>query len=222
MISEFEDIKNLFIEIDRHLKKELSVFVIGGAVLLYHGLKPSTKDIDIVVNTSNHFKAFEKALKSAGFEPKFPSKDYERMNLDQIFVRRDFRIDIFHKAVCKGFSLSKEMVNRTEDILSLTNLKVNLCSNEDIFLFKTLTEREGDLEDCISLAKRGLDWNIILKELINQIHSGQDVWITWVGERLDLLEEKGLSIPIMPEINRLREEYLQDFEKRMSSKTSKK
>lgn len=217
MISEFKHIEELFKEIDTHLTKKVQAFVIGGAVLLYHGLKPATKDIDIVIYNSNHFTSFEEALKAAGFEPKFPPEGYERMNLDRIFSRDDFRIDIFHKTVCKGFSLSGEMIKRAEDVLSLANPKVSLCSNEDVFLFKTLTEREGDLEDCISLAQRELNWNIVLKELRSQIHSGQDVWITWVGERLDILEEKGLTIPIMPEINRLREEY---FEKSMNSKTN--
>ena len=100
------------------------------------------------------------------------------------------------------------MINRAEEIISLERIRLFVCSNEDVFLFKTMTEREGDLEDCISLAKRGFNWETILKELKSQIkHSRKDVWVTWVGERLDLLEERGLSIPIMKEVNKLREEY---------------
>ncbi|MBI2151208.1 hypothetical protein HYU21_00590 [Candidatus Woesearchaeota archaeon] len=94
-----------------------------------------------------------------------------------------------------------------------------LCSPEDIFLFKCMTEREGDLDDCLALAKLGLDWSIILTELKNQMnHSGNKIWVTWVGERLDLLQERGLNIPIMEEIDRLRIEYFEDFEKRRSEK----
>lgn len=62
MISEFKHIEQLFKEIDTHLTQKVHIFVIGGAVLLYHGLKPATKDIDIIVDNSSHFTALEKGL----------------------------------------------------------------------------------------------------------------------------------------------------------------
>ena len=100
------------------------------------------------------------------------------------------------------------MIERGREYLVLDKLAVYLCSNEDVFLFKTMTERSGDIEDCISLAKRGVEWEIILDELKNQIKlSGQNVWITWVGERLDILADEGLYIPILEEVERLSEEY---------------
>lgn len=108
------------------------------------------------------------------------------------------------------------MKERAKTILQLPKLTISLCSNEDIFLFKTLTEREGDLEDCISLAQKGLRWENILKELKVQIsESKRPVWLTLVGERLDILEERGLVIPFMKELNEMREKYFEDFEKRM-------
>ncbi|MFH1636913.1 MAG: DUF6036 family nucleotidyltransferase [Candidatus Woesearchaeota archaeon] len=208
MISDFNQIEVLLEEIDRSLKKEVHLFMIGGGVLLYHGMKPATKDIDLIVEDRREFKELERALKDIGFESRIPTIEYRHMKLNQILVRRDFRIDLFHKAVCKGFSLSEGMAKRSEHTHSLSNLKLSLCSNEDIFLLKTMTEREGDLEDCISLAKRGLDWKAMLRELNHQIQAtGNKVWITWVGERLDILEGRGLTIPIMPEVNKLREEY---------------
>ena len=78
-----------------------------------------------------------------------------------------------------------------------------------------MTEREGDLVDCISIATtQNIDWKVILGELKNQIkRSKQDVWITWVGERLDILEERKLDIPIMKEIDRLREDFFNNLEK---------
>jgi hypothetical protein len=106
------------------------------------------------------------------------------------------------------------MERRAKRVQKLDHIEVYLCSNEDIFVFKTFTERKGDLDDCISLAKRGLRWNIILAELKHQIQtSGESVWITWIGERLDVLEERGINIPIMKEINRLRDAYFDNLEK---------
>lgn len=77
-----------------------------------------------------------------------------------------------------------------------------------------MTERDGDLDDCISIAStQGINWDVILTELKHQISfSKQDVWITWVGERLDILVERGLDIPIMKEIDILREKYFDGLE----------
>ena len=201
MISEFKQIEKLFKEINASLRKKVKIFVIGGAVLLQQGLKPATKDIDLVIETKEEFMILKNALNSINFTVKIPNIEYKNMNLNQIFIRDDFRIDLFQKEICGRFSISNGMMERAITFIDLEKIKLNFCSNEDIFLFKTMTEREGDLEDCISLAKRGIKWEIILNELKNQIKkSRQDVWITWVGERLDILEEKGVNIPIMKEI----------------------
>ena len=217
MISEFKQIEKLFKEIDASLRKKVKIFVIGGAVLLQQGLKPATKDIDLVIETKEEFMILKNALNSINFTVKIPNIEYKNMNLNQIFIRDDFRIDLFQKEICGRFSISNGMMERAITFIDLEKIKLNFCSNEDIFLFKTMTEREGDLEDCISLAKRGIKWEIILNELKNQIKkSRQDVWITWVGERLDLLEDKGLNIPIMKEINQLREKYFEKYEKKLN------
>lgn len=216
MISNFKQIEELFKEIENQLKRKVHVFAIGGTVLLQQGMKPATKDIDIITETKKEFDTFQNTLKSIGFKTKLPTTEYKHMNINQIFIREDFRIDLFYKTVCKGFSISKDMIKRANIVLELKKLKVFFCSNEDIFLFKTMTQREGDLEDCISLAQRGIDWKVILTELKKQIHtSGNDIWITWVGERLDILEEKGLDIPIMKELDKLRDDYFKTYEKKL-------
>jgi len=95
-----------------------------------------------------------------------------------------------------------------------------LCSSEDVFLLKTFTDREGDIDDCIALAKMGMDWEAILDEIKRQIKiSGKEIWITWIGERLDILEERGLPIPIMADVNNLREEYFDEAEKRTTTQS---
>lgn len=130
------------------------------------------------------------------------------MNISQVLEREDFRIDLFQKTVCWKFSVTNSMAKRAREYLILERLAVYLYSNEDVFLFKTMTERSGDIEDCISLAKRGVEWEIILDELKNQIRlSGQNIWITWVGERLGILADEGLYIPILGEVERFSEEY---------------
>ncbi|MEK6857073.1 MAG: DUF6036 family nucleotidyltransferase [Nanoarchaeota archaeon] len=215
MIEDFEKVNLLLDELNSALKKKVSAYIIGGAALLSRGMKAATKDIDIVVETRREFVELQKALDEINFAPTMPGKEYTHMNLSQIFQRGEFRIDLFEKEVCGKFSLSNNMRKRAEKILEGSNISVFLCSNEDIFLFKTMTERDGDLLDCITIATtQNPDWNIILKELQHQIkENNRDVWVTWVGERLDILEERGLDIPIMSQINILREKFFDDFEK---------
>lgn len=213
MIESVDEIQNLFKEIDNFLQgtpetEKLEICVIGGTVLLEQGLKPATKDIDLVVLNVHDFKLFEDTLNTLGFKSTRPTPEYVHLNISQVLEREDFRIDLFQKTVCGKFSVTNSMAKRAREYLILDRLAVYLCSNEDVFLFKTMTERSGDIEDCISLAKRGVEWEIILDELKNQIRlSGQNIWITWVGERLGILADEGLYIPILGEVERLSEEY---------------
>ncbi len=215
MIADFKQIEELFREIDKAMRHKIRVYTIGGAVLLEQGLKTTTKDIDLVVETKSEFLGLQHSLQKTGFNPQIPGREYSRMNISQIFQRGDFRIDLFEKEVCGRFSLSKGMTKRARKVISLNHIEVYLCSNEDVFLFKAMTERDGDLTDCESIVSAAVEWGTIIDELKSQIHeSKQDVWITWVGERLDILEDRGMVIPIMDELNTLRSKFFDDFEKR--------
>ena len=178
--------------------------MIGGEVLVRRGLKEKTKDIDIVVSTEKEFTNLKNAFLDLGFKGTKPKLGYENMNTSEILVKDELRIDLFNEYVCGQFKLSEGMKKRAEKVEENNNIKVYFCSNEDIFLFKTMTEREGDIADCLSLGKEGLDWDSILDEIIYQIkESGRDVWVTWIGERLEILEKKGLEIPIMDKVLKL-------------------
>ena len=213
MISDFEELRKLFEEIDGAISKT-NFYVIGGAVLLRRGLKEVTKDIDVIVDSREEFLLTQKGLRKLGFTTKIPTRAYQHVELSQIFVRGVARIDLFDKVVCEGFSLSEAMKMRSERILELKHLSVYLCSDEDVFLFKTFTEREGDITDCLALAsRRPLDWKAIPREPQSQVKKGSPVWISWVGERFDVLQDRGLAIPIMKEVDRLRERYYDQLEK---------
>jgi len=216
MISEFKQIEELFKELDKVVSNKINIYVIGGAVLLHQGLKSATKDIDLVVNERKELIEIENALMKIGFVKNKVGNEYRNLNTHYLWVRDEFKVDMFVKKVCSKFSLSEHMIKRAKKVLELDKLSIFLCSNEDIFLFKTMTERPGDIDDCTSLNKPGLDWGVIYNELLYQIKEyGEDVWITWVGERLDLLVERKVSIPIMDKINKLREDFFLKFEEKM-------
>lgn len=216
MIQEKQEILDLFKQISEEVHEKVYIYLIGGAAMMFFERKDQTKDIDVVVTTNKEYRVMKKTMENLRFKPQLPTKEYEKFDLSQIYVRGDFRIDIFEKTVCKGFFLSNNIIKRAEKIFENNGVDIFVCSTTDVFLFKTFTQREGNIDDCISLARTNILWEEMLKEIKLQIaHSKKPVWITYIGERLDLLEDKGVQVPIMKEINRLRHKYFVELEKKL-------
>lgn len=70
MITEFKQIENLLKEMESYMEEKVQIYIIGGAALLEQGLKPATKDIDMVVATREEFVQVQKALEKYGFDKK--------------------------------------------------------------------------------------------------------------------------------------------------------
>jgi len=108
------------------------------------------------------------------------------------------------------------MIKRAKLIKEYKNIKLFACSLEDILVFKSITDRDGDIDDCQSIARKTPNWNVILEEIIFQTEkSGNDVWITWFEERLNLLEDRKINIPILKDIRKLSLKYYKELEKKL-------
>jgi hypothetical protein len=224
MITEFEQIRLFFTEISEYIDEEVNIYLIGGGALMYHESKQLTKDIDLVINTEKEFDLFMLALQKAGFKSMSPDHyAYSRLALTQIFGRDEFRIDLFCKKVCNQFSLSEGMMERAKTVGKFGKIILYACSKEDILLFKCMTERPGDIDDCVRINyERLLDWDIVLREAQEQSRAGKDVWITWITSRLEILEERNIKVPIINEMRTLSEEYLEKWERDLISRNPEK
>jgi hypothetical protein len=137
------------------------------------------------------------------------------MELSQIFVKGDFRIDVFHRKVCKCFMLSNNMIKRAKLIQNEKYVSIYHCSLEDIFMFKSMTDREGDLADCQNIVRKEPDWQAILSEMKHQIkESKKEIWITFIMERMDILEDRNIPIPIIEDIRKMSEQFYESLEKK--------
>lgn len=212
MISKFNQIESLFKEVDKSLEEEVTLYVIGGATLLFRGLKAFTKDIDVIVKTSQKRLHLEKALRKIGFNGDKLTSEYKNLEITYILTRGEFRIDLFMRKVCSLLSLSENMEERAEIIFSGVKLKVYVCSNEDILLFKAIARRDADISDCVALAKENLDWDILSKEIQNQIKKGKDIWITYLAEGFEKIADAGVDIPIIKEIMKAYEDYFNSID----------
>lgn len=80
--------------------------------------------------------------------------EYQEMLATQILENEDgFRWDIFHEYVCRKLRLSTGMIQRSKVLFESGLLTVRLISKEDVFLFKTVTERDDDEADLLLLAR---------------------------------------------------------------------
>lgn len=213
MITEFSQIERLFHEMSGFVKKA-TIYMIGGGALMYHGHKSLTKDVDLVVDTRNEFDDVVEALMKLGFIPQIPDdKAYSRFAISQMFIRENERIDLFCRYVCSKFSLSKGMKERAVKAIEFGDLKIYACSPDDILLFKTMTERGGDMDDCLNvIARYNVKWDVVLGEAQHQALEGQEVWITWMTVRLEDIEERGIPIPIMDDMRKLSDDYMRKWE----------
>lgn len=188
---------------------------------MYAGLKYFTKDIDLVVRTEQEYNSCVEAMKRMGFRSIRPGAGYSRMNLSDMLEREDgYRIDIFNDRVCGKLRLSEGMVSRSKERVRHEGVILSSCSMEDILIFKSITEREGDLQDCKAIITGTMvDWMIFLKELEEQISTGEDVWIIWVADRLWILrEEARLSIPVLDKIIEIADDYLDRWERSLAGR----
>ncbi|MDO5853715.1 MAG: hypothetical protein Q4Q62_06685 [Thermoplasmata archaeon] len=221
MISDISMIESLMGEISDALDSEVDVYMIGGGAMMYLDSKPGTKDIDLIVRSEDDFHAMISAMKSIGFISIRPGEEYKRMNLSGMYERSDgFRVDIFDTRVCSKLSLSDHMAARAKQVGPDRNARLHVCSPMDILIFKSITEREGDETDCLALmSEHIIDWDEVLSEIRYQISEGEDVWITWIADRMYYFSEKfGSDIPILDDLLGMADRFLDQWEREMEAK----
>ena len=219
MITKFEQIISMVVEMSQFIEEDVNVYLIGGGALMYHKSKDLTKDIDIVVRTDKEYDAILGAFASLGFNSDIPGGAYGRLSIPGILIKEKFRVDLFCREVCGKFSLSDGMVKRAKMVGRFGNITLYACSVEDILLFKCMTEREGDMDDCVRINEgRLVDWDVVLNEAQEQTRTGQDVWITWITTRLEDLEDRDVRVPIMKEMRNLSDRYIEKWEQDIMSR----
>lgn len=108
------------------------------------------------------------------------------------------RWDVFGHEVADALRLTGGMRDRSEGERQFGNLHLHLLSLTDVFVFKAVTNREGDLEDAASIARQGaVDWQQVLDEVERQ-EERTDQYVSFaVLDTLDLLVDRhGIEVPI--------------------------
>jgi len=205
------DIGRLFVEIDGFLERKVELMMVGGGAMSVRGDKASTKDIDLVFRTKSLMEAFISALERGGFtEHTRPGLEYRKMSTRVFVDGRGYWLDLFCERICKAFFVHEGVWGRAKEYLALKRLRVVLMAPEDIFISKSITERDGDLDDMYTMFRNGLDEELVLKEVAVQSERSPKVWEAFLTVKLDELEKKfDINVPFKNKVMQIAEDRME-------------
>ena len=183
-------------DVSRSLDIEVDAYLIGGLSMMHHGLKVVTKDVDVVFKDKADEQRVETALRSCGFqEVGDASPEYKALEATTIMERSDgMRFDIFVERVCRKLRLTEGMRRRAEQLDLDGRLSLMATAPEDVFLFKSVTDRDDDLADMALLAGLGLDWEAMAIELRTDLQNYR--YLPHYAKKLEAIEEvHGIVVP---------------------------
>ena len=194
-------LKQEFDKLTDKTTQSLTLFLIGGGAMAFYGLKDATKDIDIILTSSEDLNSLKAALENTGYktpEPTFITTPYNNMQTNAILENKDgFRWDLFVNKVCNALTFTVTMKQRARQLYKGNRLTVSIAAKEDVFLFKGITEREADLDDMRILAESGLQWDIINQECQSQSAASGRIWEDTLYQKLiDLKAKHHIESPI--------------------------
>lgn len=198
-------IRRQFSELADLIEDELTVYLIGGGALTLEDLKNATKDIDLIVRKESELRQLWNVLRSAGYEPQEDlAEEYSQLETAFILEKDRQRFDVFHEQVAGVIYLSDSMISRSRHLFDEGNLSVRMVSLNDIFLFKTVANRQDDVDDMIRIAQGGIDDDVLVDEIMTQLELlGSDDFIGSMKQKLDRLEDQGFVFDIHGEVNEL-------------------
>ena len=213
-MTNIDEQNSLFMLIGETLRENLECFVIGGSAMLYYGAKTITKDIDIVFSTLHDRRQILEALRSLGFKER-PAKIlyFDKKNTPILMERGNERLDLFYDKII-DMKFTDEIKKRASKVYEFGNLIARIISPEDILMLKCATERAGDRKDAYELILRfKIDWDIIIKESLNQTKIGGDAYPVYLFDFiLELKEDLKTDIPdeIIVRIRKIAEEVMDE------------
>ena len=192
-----QDQEQLFKLIADYLEKDLTFIAIGGTAMMFKGYKNTTKDIDIVFQTTKDREIFIKAIESLGYKQIAIGKIYDEKRKTHkskplMYSRGEERFDLFVKDVF-SFVLSFEQEAMTDkiDVIGKNEMSIHLLSKETLVLLKAITGREKDFEDIETILEieKDINWEELITQAIEQRKNNEWILID-LEETMQRLKKK--------------------------------
>ena len=221
MNKEFEqnEIEQILESIANHLSQTTDIYLFGGAVMVYNNLKPATKDIDILFEKEVDYSSFIKAAKLTEFVTKSVPSEYHQFDMSMMLQhhKSGWRLDLFLKKVCNKFCFNNDVKKRSRLFKKTGNLNIHFISFEDIFLMKSLTHRDRDLDDMGTIMGFGLNFEELTKEIENQNEHKWDI----IERIISFEEHSGTTVAIPLKLKEDFEKYSEEKNKTLLLKQIK-
>ncbi|MFH1589720.1 MAG: nucleotidyltransferase [archaeon] len=172
-----KDQEELFELVSKYLEADIECYALGGTAMMFYGYKNTTKDIDLLFQTTKEINTFIKAIKQLGYKERsikgiYPEKRLKLKSKPIMFTRGDERFDLFLNNIF-GFNINENIKERCysrQDFIGTKELIIKILSKEDIILLKAITGREKDFEDIQTIIEQDKDinWDVIIDEAIIQ------------------------------------------------------
>ena len=201
-------------KLDAVLNEKLSVYVLGGAVMALDGLKPGTRDLDVIVEDEGSLGTLARSLEKCEYvllQPQDLSRPYQDLSATALENPAGFRWEIFLKYVGKKLVLSDTIRKRAINMYSGKFLTTFRLANEDLFLMKGMTERDRDLEDMFLIARTGIDYDVVFEECRNQsdTDSRGHIWESSLYLKcVELESQYGIRVPFNKKLRQIAEEKM--------------
>ena len=217
----YNDQQVLFNTIAQGLSKDVRCIAFGGTAMMYYGYKDETKDIDILFETSEERQEFIRVIMSMGFTEGSPFKKYidEKLrdaNRPLIYKRDAARFDLFVKQIFHTVTSPKMKEDKfaRHEFKGKHTLTVDALRKEFIVMLKSVTERDKDFEDILTIIKKekSFDWQYLVDEVLWQYQNG-DNWV--------LLD----TIKMLHELRKyvfVEQKYLKQLTEKLGKKVKKK
>lgn len=195
---DIQDQQNLFLRIAERLPKKIEVYAIGGTAMMFLGLKYNTLDVDLVFSNVEDRKIFKETAKLLDFKESSAEIVYgKKENTPEMVVIADVRLDLFLFKIVSSY-FSEQMQKRATQIHEFAGkLIIKIADPHDILIMKSVTSREKDFEDIVSIIKKGkINWDILVNEASEQVRLGNETAILGLGEKLERLSNrKVINVP---------------------------
>ncbi len=150
-------------DLGEKIDEPITIYLIGGAVMVIRGLKGRTKDIDIVAPSHDDMQRLVRAL--ASLEYKKVSGDHCEIHMEHENLPK---VDLYVGGIPRKFVLTNSMIDRAEKRI-YGKLTVFMPSNEDLVLIKMIAGRIRDILDIERILKKTMiNWRIVIDEMLRQ------------------------------------------------------
>lgn len=173
-----EDAVERFLEaFDGWLSESVGAYLLGGSAMTVRGLTDGTDDVDLALCVVSEFEHVRRSLLEQGFDVfAEPTASFEGVGrtIELHHPDRELEIDLFERQIVAKVWITEKMRDRAEEFWTGDNVTAFVLSDEDMFLLKAVSggdvglDRRRDVEDMVTYARRGLDYDCIVEEIERQ------------------------------------------------------